>query len=116
MTGDTTSLIDPDRTASLRNGRAAAVTVNADGTVALWLVRTDQEPGDDHGCTCSTCAPHEQDGPLPPEWQHRIGSTWVYPKCGAPTLTTGQPCRAWVAHPGDRCHHHRTTSARRSNA
>ncbi|WP_146207412.1 hypothetical protein [Nocardioides silvaticus] len=108
------SQIDPSRTVDLDNGWAASVCVGPDGGETCWLL--SPQPGEPTGCICADCAPHEQDGPLPLGW-HRVGSsTYDYPTCGALTTTTGQPCRFPVTRPGDRCHHHHNSNARRRTA
>jgi hypothetical protein len=57
---DNRAELDPARTCNLPGTPwRAAVTIYADGTEMLWLVSPD--PGQQSGCACSTCAPHEQD-------------------------------------------------------
>ena len=69
-----------------------AECVQADGTSWPWLIRAD---GQQPGCCCAVCAPHEQ-----------LGAPWPSPRCGG-TCKDGQPCKTQVARAGLRCHHHR---------
>jgi hypothetical protein len=51
---------DPARTVPLPGSAwLATVAIGPDGTESLWLVSPD--PGQEPGCACSTCAPHDQD-------------------------------------------------------
>lgn len=87
-------------TTCLTDDLCAAVVVGPDGGTALWLLRRSGDPG----CAGSCCAPHEQPGPLPLAVTRRVQAD---ARCGAPTRTTGQPCRHTVDRAGERCRQHR---------
>lgn len=61
-------MTDPDRVAQQDPARTinlpgtpwrATVAIGPDGTETLWLVSPDS--GQEPGCACAQCAPHEQD-------------------------------------------------------
>lgn len=101
------SVIDYDRAACLCGAGApdyfAAVSVNADGTEALWLVSKDHL-GADNPDSGDANQPHEQLGPLPQAVRERIRAAGRA-RCGRPTAS-GRPCRTQVAQAGDGCRHH----------
>ena len=75
-------------------------TVSPDGQA--WPLLVDERvTGPTHvPCTpahFADLAPHEQTGRLPAPWR---------PLCGAPTSTTGGPCKVPVRLIGDRCRRH----------
>ncbi len=60
MTDDNTAALDAARTINLPGTPwRAGVAIGPDGTETLWLVSPD--PGQDPGCACTRCAPHDQD-------------------------------------------------------
>lgn len=100
MNTDRLSYIDLTQTVGLGDGpHAAAVAVRADGTTDLWVLDLRYN----HEATLST-PPHEQLGPLPSAYRTRV--LFVPLRCGAPTRSTGEPCRLPVTRPGGRCHLH----------
>lgn len=103
---DEVNLIDPDRSAYLcsegGHGYMAVTAMAGDGSEHLVLAEIDGI-GDltaryDPACTGVT---HEQSGPLPTTWLHRVAL-----RCGRLTKT-GRPCRALVGHTGSACARHR---------
>lgn len=104
MTGDNRPIVDPRRVACVGGGTHAVVAIGPQGDTVLWLMGPDLD-GDTYGNAGPQAAPHEQTGPLPPLYRHRLRAVLL--TCGAPTITTGRPCRYPVTRPGDRCHHHR---------
>ncbi len=65
---DNQAHIDPARSTNLPGTPwRAAVAVGPDGEESLWLVSPD--PGQQAGCACPTCAPHEQPHPAPQKEQ-----------------------------------------------
>lgn len=113
MTEDASHLLDEDRSACLRDvGQGdylAATAIEFNGDEHLVLVERSAI-GDDavrYDATCRDVA-HEQIGPLPAIWRHRVA---LAPhRCGALTKT-GRPCRVLVAEPG-RCPRHRAPTRR----
>jgi hypothetical protein len=77
--------------------------VGADGGTWPWVVCEDEA---EWGCACPCCCPHEQPGRLPSEYRYRLEPRNER-QCGAPTTTTGRPCRRPVREPGDHCSWHR---------
>jgi hypothetical protein len=111
------SLIDYARAACLcyagMPGWFVAVCVAQDGTEFLWLV-SEAELESDHPRCGSLNQPHEQLGRLPLEYVRRITIATRTHRCGRPTKS-GTPCRTPVAHPGDGCAWHRTTTTERNS-
>jgi hypothetical protein len=109
------SVIDPARSTCLcdvgRPDYLAATAVAADGSNHLLLAHVD-DIGDESVTYNHRCpdAPHEQPGPLPPQWGSRVLLARL--RCGRPTKTTGQPCRIEVTRPGAPCGLHRTAAHR----
>jgi len=97
-------IVDPQQVACLGGGSHAVVAIGPGGERCLWLMGPELDD-ETHGCACPDHAPHEQDGPLPPAYRQRLNALLL--RCGAPTLSTGLPCRTPVARPGQRCGHHR---------
>ena len=81
------------------HGLAAATVVCSDGSVVPVLLLADEELVWDLHCRR---VEHEQLGPLPWWWQHRVDG----PVCDRPTRS-GAACRARVGAWGDACYHHR---------
>jgi hypothetical protein len=88
---------DPARSVECDDdGLTLAIGVNGLGDEWPWIL----VDGVDGATRCADDVPeHEQVGPLPPEIRERIIPTV---RCGAPTTTTGEPCRNRV----DRCPWH----------
>lgn len=102
---------DPWQAAYLPNGYAATVCITPDGGRVLWLLanRGHIKDGDEFGCSCQRCAPHEHpDRPIPPRMTAALDRP-TQPRCGRPR-TDGQPCRTLVARDGLACHWHRTSN------
>lgn len=97
----------PAVTVPLVAGLVMAECVSGDGTTALWLMRDDD--AGTIGCASRCCAPHERTGPLPAELRDRLG---LVHRCGAPTRSTGHPCRSIVQAADDTCGTHRRREAR----
>ncbi|OBB33057.1 hypothetical protein A5792_11550 [Mycolicibacterium peregrinum] len=71
-----------------------------DGIEVPVLLRPDATMIRDMLCSVAT---HEQQGPLPVEWQQRVlDAAW---RCGR-TTKTGTRCRTQVGHQGDACRWH----------
>jgi hypothetical protein len=96
----------------LDNDWQLAEAIGRDGAVHYWLLAP--------GCGCRRCAPpgrsdataapHEQDGPLPEPWRHRVTlstarSTVVAQQCGGIDATCN-PCLGTPAHGHDLCPAH----------
>ncbi len=99
--------IDPDDqralqalTVPLAEGVALAECVAPDGSTAFWLLQAGSHT---YGCACRRCVPHELTGRLPVELRDRLG---LVHRCGAPTRSTGQPCRSIVQDPDATCTSH----------
>lgn len=111
---DDDNLVDPDRIARLRDvgqpDYIAAATIQADGTEHLVLAKlaalNDHAELYDAACTAVS---HEQLGPMPAAWRHRVAQAPL--RCGRPTKT-GRPCRSYVTKPGGACARHRTSEVR----
>ena len=109
MTGDESdrlTLIDSEHTACLCDaglpGYRAAMCVTADGEVEAWLVNDTVlgTPNAPHG---NADQQHEQVGPLPAQWRHRVAlAPW---RCGQPRAD-GRPCRQYVSEAGRACGWH----------
>ncbi len=112
MTGrDLDRLTLPYEAVDLGDGDRLALCVDDLGLTSIWIVRPLCETCDAaaiHGDASRASAPHEQHGPLPAVWRHRVSH--VQPRCGRPTRTTGAPCRTPVAVPGIACGNHRTAT------
>lgn len=100
----TTRRMDPDDrhalqalTVPLADDLAVAECVQPDGSVTFWVLHARS---DTYGCACARCVPHERTGPLPLELRDRLG---LVHRCGAPTRSTGLPCRSHVPGPGATC-------------
>jgi hypothetical protein len=110
MTDDRTAPIDHRRSAclcDLGSDYTAAVVIDASGTEYLLLVHRDEVGrGVVYDAGCSTVG-HEQLGPLPIEFVHRITVSRRTHRCGRPTKS-GAPCQTQVTRPGDACGWHRT--------
>ncbi|WP_129711087.1 hypothetical protein [Haloactinopolyspora alba] len=80
---------DWNTAAELDNEYWIAHVIDADGNAWPWLVKC-QCPDCAHGAVngCHHGAIHEREGRLPREYLERLGML-----CGAPTSTTGRPCR-----------------------
>jgi hypothetical protein len=100
------ALIDLARAACLCHagapGYMAAVTVDHEGTEALWLVATEQLDRDDPELG-NPNQRHEQLGRLPQVIRDRIWGDAL--RCGRPR-PNGKPCRQRVAEPGQSCGAH----------
>ncbi len=92
------SIIDWSRSAVL-DTHSAVVSVNEDGSTALWLI--SRTPSRDYGCACPQCAPHEQPVRLPADMRDRLHLI-----CGRRT-SAGHPCRTSVKRAGSACQWHR---------
>lgn len=80
----------------LGDGWHAGVGIGPDGTSWPWIVAPDtDEPGH------RVIPAHEQLGPLPALYRHRISQH----RCGRPRRD-GKPCRTPVAHQGLTCANH----------
>ena len=101
---DNRPIVDPQQVACLGNGSHAVVAITPDGDTRFWIMGPDLDD-QTSGCASPDHAPHEQAGPLPPVYRQRLNAVLL--RCGAPTLSTGLPCRTPVARPGQRCGHHR---------
>jgi hypothetical protein len=95
---DDHNLVDPDRGTWLQDvgqpDYIATTTLAADGTEHLVLAKlaalNDHTELYDASCTDVS---HEQLGPMPAAWRHRVALAPL--RCGRPTKT-GRPCRAPV--------------------
>ncbi|WP_328856359.1 hypothetical protein OG579_13655 [Williamsia herbipolensis] len=92
-------------------GSDLAETVDADGSVVLWIVDRDRiyDRGVDLG---DEQPPHDLTGALPAPWRSGSAPKPTAPVCGAPTAT-GKACGIRVAG-GARCHHHRAAAPKES--
>lgn len=106
------ALVDRERSACLCDvgmpGHSIAVAVTSTGDTSLWLV-DDAALGAKHQQWGNDNQPHEQQGPLPEHWRHRVDQVFArrnWPRCGRPRKD-GRPCRAPVARHGQHCSWHR---------
>jgi len=116
MTADplnNTDLVDLDHAACLCDvglpGYVAAVAVDSDGEAHLLLAEWGSVGDEAKRYDPLTAqAPHEQTGPLPIEYVHRITISRRQRghRCGRLTKA-GRPCRIAVRRPGDACGLHR---------
>ena len=84
---------------------AAEATIGAMGETEFFIIRLGHNDSPvDNGCDCANCAPHEQMGPVPPEWWY----VHTLPRCVA-TTQKGARCRNLVQddHPTGMCYQHR---------
>ena len=102
MTHTNWSSPDPiDQVVLLDDHHALAWTVTRTGARWPWLLAPAPDGQRPDGCTCPTCAPHEQTGPLPTTYQWALQQPF---RCSG-TTTAGWPCRAAVGQHAARCRH-----------
>jgi hypothetical protein len=105
---DGITLVDWERGVHLDDvglpGYGVTWCVDTDGQNTVWLVDRDAlaDGGDsvEHG---NANQPHEQLGPLPSIWLHRVALAQY--RCGQPRVD-GRPCRQAVRGPGRTCGWH----------
>jgi hypothetical protein len=108
---DRRAIIDQARAADLADGgppgHRLAIAIRDDGEELYWIV-CDAELDAARPRFGNADQPHEQLGPLPAMWRHRVALAPL--RCRRTTTRTGRPCRILVSRPGDACSWHRDTS------